>query len=559
MKSAQSHVIYVGKAKNLRSRVRSYFQSPEGLSPKTAHLMLHVDSLEFLLTPTEAEALVLENALIKKFKPKYNIRLKDDKTYPYLKMDMGHDFPRPYLVRKKTLAPGEQALFYGPFTHGGAMSTLLGVSGRIFQIRDCRDTEFANRSRPCLTYEIGHCTAPCVGKVSQAEYGVQVQDYLDFLGGSLDGVQSKWTEEMEIASEKMEFERAAKLRDRISQIGEILKDSKPRVESSDLVDRDFWMGLPNSDSNAFSQLFGAFQFRGGKWMGQIPYEVDLENSLTEEGEEGILKSLLFHHYSKNPLPAEIVLPLTLKFTEATSLSEALIQVVPKTEAEGAPQEGFQISTIDKKGEWLRLSELFVQNLNEIWEEKSRLALKRMEGLGEIARLVDLPRPPRRMECIDISNFQGEGNVASCVVFVDGKPFKDHYRRYHIRSFEGQNDFASMDEVISRRYGKQPDEAYPLPDLLVVDGGKGQLSVVVSVLESLGVKIPVVALAKARTQGSFKDSEVEASEERIFKPGQKNPLKIRDPKALQILTRIRDEAHRFAIEFNRLTLERKRGL
>ncbi len=562
MKNHLGQVIYVGKAKNLRSRVKSYFQNSQNHSAKTQHLVGHVQDIEFLIAQSETEALLLENTLIKKWKPKYNILLKDDKTYPYVKIDKKHAFPRAYIARKVVRDDG--ALYFGPYVQGSEAHLIVSMASKVFRLRDCRDFEFSNRSRPCLSYEIGQCTAPCVSKVTPGEYKKQLRDFETFIKKGSVKIQKLWEEEMATFSENLQFEEAAKLRDRIKILSAIGGSTASVVSQTDIEDKDVWNIWPQKWDTDLSQeetsdeiiLCGVFYFRAGKWMGQTIYTLEWSELLNPEN---FWPQILLSHYSKKELPVRILVPDTEKFPEQEHYLEALVKISkPKTETiselANTNREEAQslplLSLVHEKESWLRLFELTTENMKSRYEETLQLRSRRTQELTELKDFLGLSDLPRHMECIDISNFQGSANVASAVVFKDGRPQKSEYRHYSVRGFEGQNDFESFKEIISRRYGK-PDS--PKPDLLVVDGGKGQLSSVMMVLKELGRDFPVIGLAKARTQSDFRSDRVRVSEERVFFPGQKNEAKIKAPGALKLLTHIRDEAHRFAIEFNRLKM------
>lgn len=546
MKGAKAELLYVGKAKNLRSRVRSYFQDSIHHGAKTQHLVTQICDIEFLRTGSELEALLLENNLIKKWKPKYNIRLRDDKTYPYVKLDLGHPFARAYISRKQFKGDGN--LYFGPFANAGALRKTLSAASKLFQLRDCRDGEFANRSRPCLSHQIGQCTGPCVGLVTQEQYRKQVDDFVAFLNGETADIESKWRTEMDAAAEQLNFERAAQLRDRLQALEEALGEEQRVVSTEDLGDRDFWAFYPEWgqwDLNEGSVLdIVLIQIRGGKWVGRIHKVADISEQLSTEGYENIL----LQYYAKADLAANVILPPSAVIPPELPLALQSLR----------PEIGeVKVHEASQQGDWARMYDLAFENARGMHEESEIVKNRFEEGLVAIQKLLDLPNAPRWMDCVDISNFQGEANVASAVVFVSGKPAKEHYRHYKIQGFTGQNDFASMKEVMFRRYGKE--EGCPKPDLLVIDGGRGQLSSVVEILKELGCTFPVVALAKARTEADFKSEEVESSEERLFVPGQKNFKKIRNARALQILTHLRDEAHRFAITFHRKKRSEARGL
>lgn len=551
MKDQEGRIIYVGKAKNLKNRVRSYFQNLAQASAKTQHLVSHIHDLEFFHAGSEVEALLLENTLIKKHKPKYNISLKDDKSYPYVRLDVSHDFPRPYVARRQI--QGDASEYYGPFPHAGAVGEILRVAARVFKIRDCRDTEFRNRSRPCLSYEIGACTAPCVGYVDKAQYAQQIEEFKLFLKGQNEALEMRWTQEMQKAAEAMEYEKAAEWRDRIELMNGVLSERQRMVNTDDLGDRDVWALWPEeflSQSRVQAQErwdegevldVMVLQFRHGKLVGRMHWSGDLSDIL--ESDE-ILASVLLQHYQKNPAPEQVLVPPSSLSLSTHELSEALTRL----QREGSTR--VEVRKADEREDWWAAFELAKENVKAWNEEQRSQRLKQHDSLLKLQKLLNLPRLPRWMECIDISNFQGAANVASCVVFVNGKPSKENYRHYKIQSFEGQNDFASMKELVSRRYGKQNAK---LPDLLVVDGGKGQLASVLQILEALKLDFPIISLAKARTQSDFESEDLESSEERIFVPNQKNHKKIRDAGVLKLLTQIRDEAHRFAIEFHRKKL------
>lgn len=562
MKGSRSEVLYVGKAKNLRSRVRSYFQKLSEMHGKTAHLVKNIHDIEYLPTGSEIEALLLENNLIKKWKPKYNIRMRDDKTYPYIKLDRRHPYPRAYVARKQLKGDGNA--YFGPFPNGAVMRQSLEAASKLFLLRDCRDHEFANRSRPCLSYEIGQCSAPCVKYVSAEDYQKQCENYLRFLRGETDEILAAWEREMESAAEALEFEKAARLRDRIRAFQENTDQQAQRiVNTQDMSDRDiwaFWPPLSQVVTAEFSQLsITVLQIRGGKWVGRSQRSADLADVLAGDS-DSLIENLLLQYYAKQALVEEILLPPDTAVTGLPDLAVALLTVSQKAglevieEGREARPPALRLSSDHE--EWARLFELAEQNAKTYFEEAESLRERKEDALAGIQRMLGLPVRPRRIECIDVSNFQGEANVASAVVFTDGKPDKAQYRHYKIRGVEGQNDFASMKEVMSRRYGK-PDS--PCPDLLVIDGGRGQLSAVNDILMSLSCDFTVVGLAKARTESDFTNEEVKASEERIFVTGQKNPLKIRNMEALKVLTQLRDEAHRFAITFHRKKRSEARGI
>jgi excinuclease ABC subunit C len=565
MRSAEQKIIYVGKAKNLKSRVRSYFQDFQGLNAKTQALMSRVESLEFFEAGSEVEALLLENTLIKRHRPKYNIRLKDDKTYPYLKLDKTHPFPRPSIARRQVA--GDGAEYFGPFPAGQALRRTLWLAAKIFQLRDCRDHEFSNRVRPCLSFEIGQCTAPCVGKVDAKTYGSQVKAFVDFLKSGSSSVESEIEAQMLAASEALDFERAALLRDRLQAIREITAQDQRVVDTSDLGDRDLWAFYPPLGSLESGQLQTlVLSVRQGKLVGQSFRSADLSEKLESED---FWTTLILEHYLKHEVPAVVVLGPEL---EASGLAEALGLALQERlraqRSESGAADGEEVGKEEVEVEEVtvefasqresnsRLYALADQNIRAHFDSQLQLQARREDSLLALKKLLDLEVLPVHLECVDVSHFQGEANVASCVVFMNGQPDKSMYRHYKILGAKGGDDFASLRELMSRRYGK-PDS--PRPDLLVIDGGRGQLSAAKAILDELGARFPVVSLAKARTQSDFQNSELESSEERLFRPNQKNPILLRDAKLLKLLTHMRNEAHRFAIEFHRLKRSQNRGL
>ncbi|HVJ63968.1 MAG TPA: excinuclease ABC subunit UvrC [Bdellovibrionota bacterium] len=559
-KDAAGKVIYVGKAKVLRHRVRSYFK--ENLikdSPKTVVLMSHVREVEFVTVTSEAEALVLENNLIKKFRPKYNIRLKDDKTYPFIRIDMAHEYPRAYVARKPSGLATDQ--YFGPYPDSYSMRTALSLSSKIFKLRDCRDHEFANRARPCLSHQIGHCTAPCVGLVSREKYAQQVTEYFEFLKGDRAEKMEEWEAQMLEASEATDFERAAMLRDRMAAMKAIADQEQVVVDPNDLSPKDLWVFAPSDESQLESlglAAFLVFQFRSGGLVGRNYRAVEVGDFI--EGED--LKSLLvMQYYAKNPAPPLIVLETrNWEDSQRRVLEEALETLLGK-DAEVARLD-LSVASESDKGSYAKIFDIARANLASWYRSELARRESQLDGLAAIQDMIGLEKKPRRLECVDISNFQGEANVGSLVVFVDGRPDKSFYRHYKIKSVHGQDDFSSIQEVVRRRFTGV--DAPIRPDLLIIDGGRGQLSAAKETLDALGIDVPVVGLAKARgfmvvDPNAAPDPEAAPGreEERIFMPGQKNPLKIRSAAAMSLFVRIRDEAHRFAITFHRSIRKRNR--
>lgn len=539
MKDDTSVIIYVGKAKNLRNRLSQYFQPAPHESPRTEMMVGRVDRFDVILTETEAEALLLELTLIKKHKPKFNVRLKDDKHYPYLKIQIQNDFPRIEYTRR-TLPDG--ARYFGPFPSAWAARQVMDLLNNTYQLRDCSDNTFRHRSRPCILFQMGKCSGPCVGKVSRSEY----QESIDQVIGILEGKTAKIVDElrrgMEDAAEEEDYELAAQYRDQIKNL-ELVTQTQGAIEAGSQRDRDV-VGLARKDVESHGTML---RIRGGRMISVQHYR--LQNTDSAVSDADLLFDFLSQYYVENdkengggngiPRPKEVLLPTA---PSDCDLLESVLGIGIRV-ADGSIDE--QLLNVARTNAEYALEQ----------------ALKRPAGHGtqaleEIMEKLHLPRLPHRIECFDISNTQGEDSVASRVVFVDGAPDKNLYRRYKIKTVEGSNDFASMKEVLGRRFSN--DES--MPDLVVVDGGKGQLSQAVAIMDELGVQgVSVVGLAKARTESDFQSSEVKSSNERIFIPNRKNPVPLLPHMpAYKLLVHVRDEAHRFAITYHR-NLRHKRSM
>jgi excinuclease ABC subunit C len=531
MKTLTGKILYVGKAKILKNRVRSYFVDSQDHSPKTRLLVRHIEHIEYILTKTEVEAFLLEASLIKKHRPKYNIRLKDDKSYPYIKISWSDEFPRLYLSRKVRKDGG---LYFGPYTSGGAVQESIRFLNRTFKIRDCTDAVFKTRKRPCMTWQIGRCTAPCVQMISAEEYKADVDGARSFLKGQDKKVLKELEKRMKESATNEKFEAAAKLRDSIQAIKSILQKQSV-INASSEKDQDA-IGFAGDERGTLLQTV---HIRQGRVIGTRPHFISLlDTEDKNEDPREWLVSFLNQYYEDNYIPDEVLLPLEIG-NDLVKLMEAVL----------LERSGHNVTVrfaTDEKGR--ALVDMAHQNAQSQFEKYVTKSLEKDEGLLEIKEKIGLQEKPIRIECFDISNFQGAETVASQVVFEDGVPAKEHYRRYKIKSVEGINDYQSMKEVLSRRF---EHTEYDDPQLIVVDGGKGQLNVAVKILEEMGKNFPVVGLAKARTKGSFEDAEIQSTEERFFIPGRQNPVVFRqNTEAFHILVGIRDEAHRFAITYHR---------
>ncbi|MCB0407104.1 MAG: excinuclease ABC subunit UvrC [Bdellovibrionales bacterium] len=532
MKNDKDKVIYVGKAKNLRARVRSYFNNLADHSLKTKYLVNQIANIQYLLTKTEVEAFLLEASLIKKYRPRYNIRLKDDKTYPYIRCSLSDEFPRFYLVRR---VKQDGSVYFGPYTSGWAVRGTIRFLNRTFKIRDCNDVFMKSRKRPCMTYQIGRCTAPCVDYVNKEEYGKDIKAALTFLKGKEKQVVKDLTEQMKSAANEERFEVAAKIRDSIEVLKRILE--KQTVVNPN-AEKDQDVVAYYGDERGV--LIETLHIRSGRVIGNRPHFISkLDPDSDSEEVKDWLTSFLNQYYEDNMIPDEIILPVDLG-GDIIHLLKAVFN-----ERQGKePKINMATGELGKK-----LLDMAYANAKSHFQDQVSKHENRLKGLDEIQQKLHLPEIPLRIECFDISNFQGSQSVASQVVFEEGLPKKEDYRRYKIKTVEGPNDFASMKEVLERRF---KHTEYDDPQLVVIDGGKGQLKMAIEVLKELGrTEIPVVGLAKARTQGSFQEQDVKQSKERFFLPGRQNPVTFaNNSEALAILVGIRDEAHRFAITFHR---------
>ncbi|MBR6342440.1 MAG: excinuclease ABC subunit UvrC [Selenomonadaceae bacterium] len=521
MKDARGKIIYVGKAVVLKNRVRQYFQRNKGHTPKVRAMVEKIADFETIMTGSEVEALILECNLIKKHRPRYNISLKDDKSYPYVKVTLQEEFPRVFVTRR-ILKDG--ARYFGPYTNVTAVHESLKLLRRLFPLRSCRQMG----ERPCLEYHIKRCIAPCTGNVDREEYDAMIRAVLLFLEGRTEDVERELSARMQAAAESYHFELAARLRDQLAAVRRV-------AEKQNIVtgagDQDA-IGMARSDIGVCVQIFFV---RAGKMLGREHF---LLQGSEEESDEALLTAFLQQYYHQAAfVPREVLLPMELEETEL--LSEWLSEKKGGKVQIFVPQRGSKRDIVNMaEGN----AEKYLRDEAERVKQANAQTLGAVEELGHYLGLRELPN---RMECFDISHNQGSETVASMVVFEGGLPKKSDYRRFKIRSAEGKpDDFKSMREVTTRRYGKLTEEE--LPDLIVIDGGKGQLSSALEIIRGAGhLKVPVVGLAK-----QF---------ELIFVEGSSDPVVLpRHSQALYLIQRIRDEAHRFAITYHR-KLRGKRNL
>ncbi len=521
MRDEKDRPIYVGKAKNLRARIRNYLnESDSRYSVK--FLMRRVARIEFIVTETEKEALFLENSLIKEHRPRYNVRLRDDKTYISLRIDPREDFPRVTVVRRYRR---DGARYFGPYDSAGTVRQILRWLQRIFPLRTCSDHVLQNRTRPCIYHQMKQCDAPCVGLIDREAYHETVAQVILALEGRNEDLERLLLDKIAAHASALEFEKAATLRDRLYDLRRTLERQRA-VAVPGAEDRDVF-GLYNE--GRFTEIQVLF-YRGGKMIGGKSFSFERSEMPLDE----LLSSLIVQYYAEAPaIPAEVLTPLPLE--DADAIAEALTE-----------QRGAKAAVLcPQRGEKRALVALAERNARHAFEEKRMAEKARLDVLEQVQHMLRLPRLPRRIECFDISTIQGDKTVASMAVFGDGRPEKARYRRYAIRGAAGQDDFAAMREALMRRLARAIEEN-DLPDLLLVDGGKGQLGVASAVLKDLGIEdLPHAAIAKARP------GEDEArAQDRIFTPNRANPI-IPPPShpALLLLGRIRDEAHRFAVRYH----------
>lgn len=530
MKDQKDQIIYVGKAINLKNRVRSYFSSQHPNSPKTRMLVSSIRDLDFIITDSEIEALILESNLIKKHKPKFNIRLIDDKYWPFLRVTINEQYPRLEITRA---AKKDGSRYFGPYTNAGAVHETLRLLKSIFPLRSCKQTSFAKQDRPCLNAHIGRCAAPCADLIPHEDYHKMISEVIQFLEGRQESLVKSLKGKMARAAEAMQFEKAAELRDQIQALEMII--AKQKVMSGRLGDLDV-LNYARGPSETCVQVFF---IRGGKLLGKDHFF--LEGTEGTENTE-VLSSFLQQYYSKvDFIPGEILLPEQVQDQDV--LQEWL----------SGKRDGKVEVKIPRQGEKKALLDLVGKNAIESLNQEllQRIAKRQtvQEALSEITEALQLTEEPQRIECYDISHVQGAETVASMVVFEHGRPSPSQYRRFKIKTVEGPDDFASMTEVIYRRFKKAQagdDKFTNLPDLVIIDGGKGQLSAARAAMVDLGYsEIPAVGLAKEN--------------EWLFLENRSDPLILpRQSQGLYLLQRIRDEAHRFAVTYHRL-LRGKRNL
>jgi excinuclease ABC subunit C len=523
MRDTGKSVIYVGKAIDLHNRVRSYFVASPQISEKTARLAAEIADLDFFIASSEEEALILENNLIKQYRPRFNIRLKDDKTFPYLKINLAEEWPTIYITRRMEQDGGR---YFGPFASAKSVKRTLQLIQRLFPIRICTKKINGKARHPCLEYHLGRCLGPCASAVSRKDYAHAIKEVIMFLEGKQDKVVREFKAEMNRAAEAMEYEKAALLRDRLQAIHNVIEGEK--VAAVIRGEEDVIAFVQEGDQAYVQILF----VRSSKLTGREGF---LLQGTRQEEPRQIMTSFVKQYYSSSPqVPPLLLLQHPVEDKE-----------VIKEWLRGKRKGKFDI-IVPRQGNKKKLIDIAAENARQGLEQ---LKLKELTtarsaeaALDELEKELGLKNPPQRMEAYDISNIQGSSAVGSMVVFEKGRPKPAHYRRFKIKTVEGANDYAMLQEVLRRRFkrsasnGDKDSETWAiLPDMVLIDGGKGQLNAALAVLKEAGQTVPLASLAKEN--------------EEIFLPGRKNPVVLpRSSPGLQLLQRLRDEAHRFAIGY-----------
>lgn len=519
MKDSSGDIIYVGKARSLKKRVRSYFRKGNHTF-KTTVMVDHIKDFDYIVTDTEMESYILEANLIKKYQPKFNIRLKDDKTYPFIKITTYEDFPR---IKKTRVVKNDGSKYFGPFVDVNAIYKSINILKDLFKLRSCNYDFSVEKQleRPCLNYYIDKCTAPCVGKISKEEYNKQINQVIMFLSGRQKDLITKIEDEMKNAAKKQNFERAARYRDAIKAVKEI--SSQQKVMSEDNQDRDI-IAITKDGSYCVQLLL----VKNGKLIGQEHFILEVPEG---ENKSEVMSSFLQQYYEQAPqLPDEIL--INTEINNKDILADRLKQLKGKIVDIKIPKIGNKKRLIEM-AEQNAIQNLKKESIKRKYEEK-----RTTQAVKDLAEYLELEIAPSHIEGFDISNIQGTDPVASMVVFENGRAKKSEYRRFKIRHNEGPNDYAMMQEVVKRRYSRLLDEDRKLPDLILIDGGKGQLNAALEILKDLGIEnIQMIGLAKR--------------EEEVFVPKREKPYIIpKNSNALHLLQRVRDEAHRFAVNYHR---------
>ena len=525
MLDADGKILYVGKARSLRARVGSYFRADQ-VQPKVQALVRAIAGIEVTVTNSDIEALLLEHNLIKSHRPRFNVILRDDKSFPYVHLS-AHEFPRLSFYRGSRRTPGR---LFGPYPSAGAVHEALNQLHKLFRLRSCKDTFFANRSRPCLEYQIGRCSGPCTGLIDAATYARDVESVVMVLEGRTQDATARLGKEMEQASEQLDFERAAMLRDQLGALTDVqARQVMTRARAG--ADTDVIAVAEAGGEFAVALMF----VRGGQVLGTSTFHPRAPIADAPE----VLAAFIAQHYLERDPPPRICLSHAVEDAEllAASLSErAGRQVRIGVARRGYPQR------------WVALG---LQNAANALRMREATQSGLQEQLAELGRYLGLEHPPARIECFDVSHTQGEATNASCVVFGPEGPIKAEYRRYNIEGLEPGDDYGALRQALSRRYRRRKQDESPMPDLLLIDGGKGQLDQAIATLRELDLALPAVAAVA-------KGADRRAGQERIFLAGREGASILPpDSKALHLIQRVRDEAHRFAISGHRRKRSRSR--
>ena len=518
MKDASGDVIYVGKAKSLDKRVRQYFQSQRNLSPRTVTLVKHIDDIEYIVTDSEVDALVLEANLIKKYKPRYNVRLKDDKRYPYVKVTINSEFPRIFLTRRRLM---DGAIYFGPYTNAKAIRTSLDIISHIFMLRQCKKKIEPGKTRPCLNYHIKRCMAPCKEGLDKEEYRRRVMEAVRLLKGETSGLLKELDKKMRAFAEKQDYESAAIIRDQIESVKSI---SEQQIATSGMDDRDVIAAV--SDEKA--TYIQVFYVRQGSMVGKADFTLlgaDASESIDES-----MAQFVKQYYQDSPIPPEILVQYELPDSEL--IVKWLCQRSGRDVRVHVPQRGDKKKLVEMAARNAEMS----RRMAGLKSTPSESAIEALEALKDVLSLETLPL---HIEGFDISNISGTNPVGSMVYFENGRPANSKYRQHNIKTVKGIDDFAMMAEVVHRRYSRLLKSKEPLPDLILIDGGPGQVGAARSSLDALGLEIPMIGLAK-RFEHIITTKK--GPDEVIILP--------HSSPALKLLMHIRDEAHRFAVSSHR---------
>jgi excinuclease ABC subunit C len=532
-KDKRGTILYVGKAGNIKHRVSSYFQKPAGKDLKTLTMLEKVADIDTMVTDTEKEAFILEDTLIKMHRPRYNVKLRDDKNYPCLKLSLEEEYPTLCIVRR---IKKDGSLYFGPYPSAISLRETLRLIRRLFPIRTCMDTKFTHRLRPCINYEMGRCLGPCCEGVDPNQYREVVQQVRMFLAGKNRDLLEVLQKKMEEESEELHFEAAAKIRDQIASIEQVVE--KQKIVSTDFLDQDVIGFHRQGHKIVVYPLF----VRAGRLMGGRGFVISSAGLLDEE----VLSSFVLQYYREGRfIPEQILIPKSIP--EQDFVEQWLTELKGKRVKILVPLKG------DKK----HLLKMASENAEQFLLAKDELDKDEEKLLDSLKERLHLRNVPRRIEAFDISNFQGGNAVGSMVFFEDGKPDKERYRHFKIKTIEGADDYGMMYEVLLRRYQKAAKED-DLPDLVLLDGGRGQLNVAQEVFKELKIReVDLVSLAKERTVEKPRPSRLRRTEEKVFHPQYKEPFILgRHSPILHLLDRVRDEAHRFAIIYHKKVRSRE---